>query len=119
LEVFVVPLPVLEDLVCLAPEEEDGCLTPEVLLHIAFEVMSQLDNAEDFRQLSLEELSLWDFLIEQIHTLQPVVEAQEDFDPHLVQDIINSAQDPWPSLDVSSFGHYLGAPGQFVRCLKS
>jgi hypothetical protein len=55
---------VLEDEVCLPPEEEDECLTPIVLLHIAYEMVSQLDNAEDFRQLSLEELSLRDFLVE-------------------------------------------------------
>jgi hypothetical protein len=49
---------VLEDEVCLLLEVEDECLTHEVLLHIAYEVVSQLDNAEDFRQLSLEEHSL-------------------------------------------------------------
>jgi hypothetical protein len=64
---------------------------------LPIKVVSQLDNAEDFRQLSLEELSLRDFHVEQIHALQLVVEAQEDFVPPLAQDIVGSAQDPWPS----------------------
>jgi hypothetical protein len=43
--------------------------------------------------------------------LQLVVEAQEDFVPPLAQDIVGSAQDPWPSQpDVASFGHYLDTP---------
>jgi hypothetical protein len=45
------PLPMLEDEVRLPPEEEDECLAPEVLLHIvllhiAYEVVSQLDKVE-------------------------------------------------------------------------
>jgi hypothetical protein len=74
-KVSTVHTPVLEDEVCLPPDEEDECLTPEVLLHIAYEVVSQLYNTEDFSQLLLEECSLQDFLVEQIHSSQPVVEA--------------------------------------------
>jgi hypothetical protein len=48
------------------PEVEDECLTPEVLLHVAYEVVSQLDKAEESMLLSLEEHSLPDFLVEQI-----------------------------------------------------
>jgi hypothetical protein len=47
-------------------------------LHITFEVVSQLDKVKDFRSLSPEELSLRDFLNEQIRSLQLVVEAQDD-----------------------------------------
>jgi hypothetical protein len=80
------------------------------LLHIAYEVVSQLDNAEDFRHLSLEELSLQDFLVQQIHSLQPVVEAQEDFASPLAQDSVVSAQALWPSQPhIASFGHLSGA----------
>jgi hypothetical protein len=69
-EVATAPSLVLEDEACLPPQEEDEYLTPKVLLHIAYEVVSQLDNDEDFRQLSLEELSLiHDFLVAQIHSL--------------------------------------------------
>jgi hypothetical protein len=100
-------LSVFEDEVYLPPKDEDECLTPEILLHIAYEVVSQLDNAEEFRQFSLDELSLGDFLVEQIHILEPVVEAQEDFVSPLAQDIVGLAQDPWPcQLDVTSFGRY-------------
>jgi hypothetical protein len=49
-----------------SPEVEDECLTPEVLLHVAYEVVSQLDKAEESMLLSLEEHSLPDFLVEQI-----------------------------------------------------
>jgi hypothetical protein len=55
-----------------------------------------------------EEHSLQYFLVEQIHSLQLVIEAQEDFIPPLAQDIVvvvDSAQDPWASQsDVASFG---------------
>jgi hypothetical protein len=50
-------------------EEEDEYLLPEVRLHISFKVISQLDKAEDFRWLLPKELSLCDFLVEQIRSL--------------------------------------------------
>jgi hypothetical protein len=59
----------LEDEVCPPPEVEDKCLTPEVLLRIAYEVVSQLDQAEEFRLLPLKECSLRDFLEEKISAL--------------------------------------------------
>jgi hypothetical protein len=58
------------------PEVGDECLTPQLLLHIAFEVISQLDKGEDSRWLQPEELSLWDFLVEQIQSLQLAVVEQ-------------------------------------------
>jgi hypothetical protein len=57
---------------------EDEHLSPEMRLHVAFEVVSQLDKGEDFRSLSPEELSLCDFLNERIRSLQLVVETQDD-----------------------------------------
>jgi hypothetical protein len=45
---------------------EDVCLTSEVRLRIALEVVTQLGKAEDYRWLSPEELSLREFLVEQI-----------------------------------------------------
>jgi hypothetical protein len=69
-EVATAPSPMLEDEACLPPQEEDEYLTPKVLLHIAYEVVPQLDNAKDFRWLSREELSLiHDFLVAQIYSL--------------------------------------------------
>jgi hypothetical protein len=56
--------------VCFPPEVEDDCLSPEVLLHIAYEVVSQLGRAEEFKQLLPEGLSLHNFLREQICTLK-------------------------------------------------
>jgi hypothetical protein len=104
-------LTVIDDEVCLSPEEEDEYLTPVVLLHIAYEVVCKLDKTAYFRQLSLEELSLPDFLIEQIYYLEPVVEAQEDFATPLARDTVDSVQAPWPShSDATSFGCLLGAP---------
>jgi hypothetical protein len=64
--------------------EDDPCSSPEleyehpslvVLLHSAYEVVSQLDRAEEFRLPSSEEDSLRDFLVDQIKSLQFVVEA--------------------------------------------
>jgi hypothetical protein len=57
---------------------EDEYLSLEVQLDITFEVVSQLDEAEVFRSLSPEELSLRVFLIEQIRSLQLIVEMQDD-----------------------------------------
>jgi hypothetical protein len=62
---------------------EDECLTLEVLLHIAYEVVSQLDRAKEFMLLSLNEQSLHNFLEEHIRSLQLVVEAQDDSIPSL------------------------------------
>jgi hypothetical protein len=59
-------------------EAEDVCLTSEVRLHIALEVVAQLDKVKDFRWLSPDELSFCEFLVEQIRSLQMVVEAQDD-----------------------------------------
>jgi hypothetical protein len=42
---------------------------PEVWLHIAFEVISQLDKANESRWLSPEEVSIRDFLVEQTRSL--------------------------------------------------
>jgi hypothetical protein len=109
-EVSANPSLMLEDEVCLSPKVDAECLTPEVLLHIAYEVVSQLDKAGEFRLLSLDELSLRDFLVKQINALQLVVETQEDFVLPLAQDIMVSAQDLWPSQsDVASVGRYSSA----------
>jgi hypothetical protein len=48
---------------CSQPEVEDEYLSLEVRLHIAFNVVSQLDKAEDSMSLSPEELSLRNFLV--------------------------------------------------------
>jgi hypothetical protein len=56
------PKQALDDVVCSLPKVDDKDLAPEVLLHIAYEVVSQLDMAEAFRSLSLEEQSLCGFL---------------------------------------------------------
>jgi hypothetical protein len=80
---------------CSQPEVEDEYLSPEMRLHIAFEVVSQLDKAKNFRWLPLEELSFRDFLVEQIRSLQLVVEAQDDAPPSS-QVSIASAQVPLP-----------------------
>jgi hypothetical protein len=62
-------LSVFEDEGCLPPEDEDECLTPEILLHIVYEVVSQLDRAEEFCSLSPGEHDLLDFLEDQIASL--------------------------------------------------
>jgi hypothetical protein len=63
----VCPLP--EDDLYSPLELEDERPSSVVLLHIAYEGVSQLDRAEDFRLLSPEEESLRDFLVDQIVAL--------------------------------------------------
>jgi hypothetical protein len=77
--------------ICSQPVVEDEYLLPEVRLHIAFEVVSQLDKAEDARWLSPKELSFCDFLVEQIWSLQLVVKMQDDA-PSMFQASIALAQ---------------------------
>jgi hypothetical protein len=81
-------------------------------LHIAFELISKLDKTEESRWLSLQELSLHDFLVEQIRSLQLVVEEQ-GIAKSLSQASIASAQDPLPSQPiVASVGRWLGVVAQ-------
>jgi hypothetical protein len=75
------------------PEVEDEYLSPEVRMHIAFKVVSQLEKAKVFRSLLLKELSLRVFLVEQIRSLQLIVEVQlqvivevQDYAPSLSQE---------------------------------
>jgi hypothetical protein len=58
--------PLFEDDLCSPLELEDERPYPEILLHIPYEVVSQLYKAEEFRLLSSEEESLRDFLVDQI-----------------------------------------------------
>jgi hypothetical protein len=82
---------------------------PVVLLHIAYEVISRLDRAEDFRLLEPEEQSLRDFIENQIASLQLVVEAQDTVIPSMAQDSLVFAHDSWhPQLGASSVGHCSG-----------
>jgi hypothetical protein len=75
---------------------DDECLVPEVLLHIAFTVISQLSKSEEYRLLSPKELSLRDFLVDQFRLLQLVVEEQGAA-PSLIQAYVTLSQDPLPS----------------------
>jgi hypothetical protein len=75
---------------------DDECLVSEVLLHIAFTVISQLSKSEEYRLLSPEELSLRDFLVDQFRLLQLVVEEQ-GVAPSLIQAYVTLSQDPLPS----------------------
>jgi hypothetical protein len=77
----------------LALEEEDENLDLEGLLHVAYEVVSQLVRAKEFRSLSLEEQSLHDFTVEQICSLRLVIEAQDGSAPSLAQEATASGQD--------------------------
>jgi hypothetical protein len=75
-------------------------------------VISQLGKTEESRWLSLEELSLRDFLVEQFRSLKLVVEEQ-CVAPSLIQASIASAQDPLPSQPVvASIGRCSGTVTQ-------
>jgi hypothetical protein len=75
-----------EDLAPVGMGDEEDLAAPEVSLHVAYEVVSQLDRAEVFRLLSIKELSLRDFLVEQICSLRLIVEEQDDSAPCLTQE---------------------------------
>jgi hypothetical protein len=95
--------------------KEDEDLTPEVLLHVAYEVVSQLDRVEVYRSLSLEEQSLRNFLVEQIHSLRLVVEEQDGSAPSLAQEATALALDSrhdQESIVVPSIGRCLAIVGQ-------
>jgi hypothetical protein len=76
-------------------ELEDEHLSPEVLLHIAYEVVSQLDRAEEFCPLSPDEEDLRDFLKDQIVSLQLVVKVQDATVPSMAQDSLALVQVSW------------------------
>jgi hypothetical protein len=88
---------------------EDDCLAPDILLHITYEVVSQLDRAEESKCLSSKEHSLCYFLVEQVGCLQFIVQVQDDSAPSLAQDSIASAQGSCPPQPgVASVGHFSG-----------
>jgi hypothetical protein len=87
--------PFLEDDLCSPPELEDERPSSVVLLHIVYEVASQLDKAEDFRLLPPEEESLRDFLVDQITSSQLVVEVQNTVVPSMAQDSLVFDLDLW------------------------
>jgi hypothetical protein len=59
---------------CPKPSTEDTLSTSEIRLNIAMNVVSRLDAVEEARSLSVEELSLWEFLLDQILSLQELLE---------------------------------------------
>jgi hypothetical protein len=69
------PLAISDDELCSPSDLDDDRLSSEVLLHIAYEVVSQLDRAEDFWLLSPDKQDLCDFLEDHITSLQLVVEV--------------------------------------------
>jgi hypothetical protein len=67
---------------CPKPSKEDNLLTPDIRLHIVINVVSRLNAVEEFRSLSGEELSLREFLLDQIILLR------ESLEPCLVPRVI-------------------------------
>jgi hypothetical protein len=63
------PPAISEDELCSLPDLGDERLSPKVLLHNAYEVVSQLERAEEFHSLSSNEIELRDFLKDQIVSL--------------------------------------------------
>jgi hypothetical protein len=68
-----VPVPAVGD-ACPEPSVEDTLPTPEIRLHITINVVSWLNVTEVARSLSIEELSLREFLLNQIISLQELLE---------------------------------------------
>jgi hypothetical protein len=59
---------------CLEPSAKDTLPTLEIRLHIAINIISRLNAAEDARSLSVEELLLREFLLDQMLFLQELLE---------------------------------------------
>jgi hypothetical protein len=55
--------------VCPEPSTKDTLPTPEIRLHIVINVVSRLNAVEEARSLLVEELSLREFLLDQILSL--------------------------------------------------
>jgi hypothetical protein len=60
---------------CPEPSEEDNLPTPEIQVHIAINIVSHLNAAEEFRSLPGEELLLHEFLLDQILLLWESLES--------------------------------------------
>jgi hypothetical protein len=67
---------------CPEPSEEDNLPTPEIRVHIAINIVSHLNAAEEFRSLPGEELLLHEFLLDQILLLR------ESLEPCLVPRVV-------------------------------
>jgi hypothetical protein len=81
----IVPSPTVGD-ACPEPFAEDTLPTPEIWLHITINVVSQLNAAEVARSLSVKGLSLWEFLLDQILSLQELLESS--LVPHCVEELL-------------------------------
>jgi hypothetical protein len=68
--------------------EEDSLPTSEIWLHIAINVVSRLNVMEEFRSLSAEELSLREFLLDQLLLLQDSLEPC--LVPRVVKDLLGT-----------------------------
>jgi hypothetical protein len=81
------PPPSVED-ACPEPFEEDSLPTPEIWVHIAINVVSRLNKVEKFRSLLGEELSLREFLLDQILLLQESLELF--LVPRVIKELLGS-----------------------------
>jgi hypothetical protein len=76
---------------------EDSLPTPEIRLHITIEVIGRLCLAQAMRPLYNEELSLADFLLDQISLLKEVVAQQGGEVPLIVAKLLGNMQIALPS----------------------
>jgi hypothetical protein len=68
--------------------DDDSLSMPEIRLHIAIEEVCHLKMAQETRSLSIEELSLVDFLLDQILSLKEVVAQHGGVVPHIVSELL-------------------------------
>jgi hypothetical protein len=83
--------------VCPEPSAEDGLLALEIQLHIAINVVSHLNSAEEARSLSIEEQSLREFLLDQILFLQESLEPW--LVPRIIEELLGHERVAAPPLD--------------------
>jgi hypothetical protein len=67
---------------------EDSLPTPEILLHITIHVISCINAAEETRSLLIEEVSLCEFLLDQILLLKESMEPS--LVPHVIEELLGT-----------------------------
>jgi hypothetical protein len=82
---------------CLEPSAKDTLPTLEIRLHIAINIISRLNAAEDARSLSVEELLLREFLLDQMLFLQELLEPS--LVPRFIEELLG-----WELVDPPTLG---------------
>jgi hypothetical protein len=89
-------LPTAFEDACPELSEDDSLPAPEIRLHIAINVVSRHNAMEEFRSLSAEELSLSEYLLDQMLLLQDSLESC--LVPRVIKELLGTRLDAPPPL---------------------